>query len=86
MGEVVHEGMTARDYFATHSTQPGVIEIAKAAGVGIDANHRIYLNELETAGISFSDWWLSLTLERQCELSAAVRYAQADAMLKERAK
>lgn len=79
-------GMSLLDYFAVHSTQPGVVEVAKAAGVGIDTNHRVYLTEDAKAGISFNDWWISLTLERQCELSAAVRYAEANAMLKERSK
>lgn len=76
-------GMALRDYFAVHSTQPGASEIAKAAGVGMDSNHRIYPTA-EATGMLFSDWWNSLTLERQCDLCARVRFAQADAMLRAR--
>lgn len=75
-------GMDLRDYFAIHNTQPGVIEICKAAGVDADINHMI---DMPMVGrVSFNTWWISLTLERQCELSAKVRYALADAMIAER--
>lgn len=78
-------GMSLRDYFAIHSTQPGMAEIAKAAGVGMDKNRRIYTSADATTGIHFDEWWQTLTLARQCELSALVRYAQADAMMVVRA-
>jgi hypothetical protein len=77
-------GMTLRDYAAIHSTQPGMIELAKAAGVGIDRQHRVYVTADTSAFMHFDDWWLTMTIERQFELCALVRYAQADAMLKAR--
>jgi len=76
-------GMTLRDYFAIHSTQPGMAEICKAAGVEIDSMHRVHLSKYGE-GMHFDGWWTGMTLEQQCELSAKVRYAQSDAMLKVR--
>lgn len=79
-----HEGMSLRDYFATHSTQPGISELVKAAGL---------FYELQTAYVkdgdrrwTFSRWWEEKTLAEQSNLVAKVRYAMADAMLKERTK
>ncbi len=77
--------MSLRDYAAIHSTQPGAIEIAKAAGVGLDNARRVFKGKDAKYGQTFDEWWGSLSLERQCELCAIVRYAQADAMIKARA-
>jgi hypothetical protein len=85
-GEYVYRmngGMTLRDYAAIHSTQPGCAEICKAAGVGFDGM-RVYTTADDAVGMRFDDWFRSLSLERVCELSAMVRYAQADGMLKVR--
>jgi hypothetical protein len=79
-------GMTLRDYAAIHSSQPGVIEIVEVAGHKIDPSHRVYIKGEQPEGVSFNTWWISLGLEKQCELSALVRYAQADAMMKVREK
>jgi hypothetical protein len=76
-------GMSLRDYMAVHSTQPGIAEICKVAGFGWDGV-RVYLQKDAETGIRFDEWWRTLTLERMCDLSARVRYAQADAMLKAR--
>jgi hypothetical protein len=76
-------GMSLRDYAAIHSTQPGIAEICKCAGIGFDGI-RVYLTADDSAGQRFDDWWRSLSIERMCELSAMVRYAQADGMLKAR--
>jgi len=78
-------GMSLRDYAAIHSTQPGMSEIAKAAGVGF-VSCRIYHKADTKHPIPFDEWWSSMTLEQQCLLSARVRYAQADAMLHARAE
>jgi hypothetical protein len=77
-------GMSLRDYMAIHSTQPGCMEICKCAGIGFDGM-RVFLKADDQVGMRFDDWFRSLSLERICELSAMVRYAQADGMLKVRA-
>lgn len=74
------DGMTLRDYFAIHSDQPGVSEIANIAGYKTDG---IFL-ELPDGQVRFTEWWNALPLAERCALSARVRYAQADAMLAER--
>lgn len=82
MGEVAWEGMTLRDYAAIHSTQPGISEIVAMAGLRW-ADRRVWASETDSLG-SFDHWWETLSLGRRLELSAQVRYAQADAMLKAR--
>lgn len=74
-------GMNLRDYCAIHSTQPGVDEICKVAGVLRVSHSLIVVDGHQT---TFDEWWRSLSLETICELSAKVRYAQADAMIKVR--
>jgi hypothetical protein len=76
-------GMSLRDYMAVHSTQPGIAELCKVAGVGFDG-YKVYTTASDEIGIRFDDWWRAMTLEQMCELSAKVRYAEADAMLKVR--
>lgn len=85
-GDHIASGMSLRDYFAVHSTQPGMSEIAKAAGVGMDSSRRVYLEADAPFGRHFDEWWGALSLQQQCDLSARVRYAQADAMLRVRAE
>jgi hypothetical protein len=75
-------GMSLRDYAAIHSTQPGISEIVKLAGLRWSVG-RVWESETVSLG-SFDVWWESLSLARRLELSAQVRYAQADAMLKAR--
>jgi|DEB19_MinimDraft_3_1074340.scaffolds.fasta_scaffold00018_50 hypothetical protein len=70
-------GMTLRDYFAVHSTQPGVSEICSAAGVACDGQ----CVEVDGQHLRFDKWWQSLSNTRRFDLCAKVRYAQADAML-----
>lgn len=75
-------GMEMRDYFAVHADQPGVSEIVAAAGM-VHSGGRVWSNEEVDLG-SFNVWWDTLPLVRRLELSAMVRYAMADAMLRVR--
>ena len=75
-----HVGL--RDYMAVHSSQPGISEIVAMAGL-IWRGSRVWKHD-ETSLGSFEDWWESMSLEKRCELSARVRYAQADAMIRVR--
>lgn len=80
---VLSAGMTLRDYFAIHADQPGRTEIAALAGVrvkGVGA-------KWEDPDVPhWEDWWSGLSSEERFSLYARVRYAIADAMLKERSK
>lgn len=76
--DVRARGMDLRDYAAIHSTQPGVVELCAAAGV--QRNEMGYVL-VDGQPWHFDRWWESLGLELQCQLSAKVRYAQADAMM-----
>lgn len=75
-------GMTLRDYFAVHSTQPGCSEICALKGL----RHQLgaVWQDADTRIASFDYWWEDLPLDERLLLSARVRYAQADAMLKAR--
>lgn len=86
------QGMSLRDYAAIHTEQPGMTEICDEAGVTFESksgcvwdapeHHPGQRNRLG----SFNQWWTGLSKERRYELNAKVRYAIADAMLKERDK
>lgn len=78
-------GMSLRDYFAVHGTEPGMSELVKVAGCGLDRTNRVYTTKDGPEGMHFTEWWQALTIETQCDLCARVRYAQADAMLRVRA-
>ncbi len=82
-GKAVHyPGMTMRDYFAIHADQPGAAEIATAAGLTYWCGAVWSDGDTRLAG--FEEWWRGLPQERRFELSATVRYQQADAMLSAR--
>ena len=76
-------GMAMRDLFAASAPPPAYDEICLVAGVGYE-NQRVYIREDDTIGMNFLDWWRRIPLARRMELTAKVRYAYADAMLKER--
>lgn len=75
-------GMSLRDYFAIHCDQPGEAEIATAAGFTLESG-RVWYTTTD-GGLTFNDWWRTLTQEQRFELYAKVRYEMADAMLKAR--
>jgi hypothetical protein len=81
-GDVYSLGMTLRDYMATHSTQPGCAEIVQMAGL-VWSQSRVWKTK-DGPSIHFDDWWGSLSIEEKFDLSAKVKYAQADSMLKAR--
>jgi hypothetical protein len=79
-GKAVHyPGMSLRDYFAIHADQPGAAEIATAAGLTFSSG--AVWSDGDSRIASFEDWWRGLSQDRRFELSATVRYQQADAML-----
>lgn len=78
------EGMSLRDWFATHCDQPGVSEIISMAGGETDG-YRVKFSPDGTE-YTFNEWWNGLPLEDRLSLSARVRYAMADAMLAARTK
>lgn len=72
MGEVAHEGMTLRDYFAIHAPEPSVENIGTQMGLDRGRNphndhHKPPLRSKE-------------------EIKSFLRYQYSDAMLSERAK
>jgi hypothetical protein len=77
-------GMTLRDYFAVHADQPGVSEIVSAAGLRTDGYYVLFGDGGDKQ--PFNEWWNNIPLHERLELSAIVRFAIADAMLKERSK
>lgn len=77
-------GMTLRDYLATHSVQPGMGEIASMAGLTY-SNGGVWSDPI-TRIAGFDEWFNRLPLDERLSLYARVKYAMADAMLKERAK
>ena len=82
------DGMSLRDYFAIHSEQPGMAELAEAGGM-IWKNHHIFYPTDDPqwmTGMSGDKWWEGLSNKMRFQLWAEVRYAQADAMLVEREK
>lgn len=76
------EGMTLRDYFAVHSVQPGMGELASLAGLAY-RNGAIWKDE-QTRVASADEWFNTLPLSERLELFSRVKYAMADAMLKAR--
>lgn len=79
-----YSGMTLRDYFAIHCDQPGEAEIVTAAGYEL-AEGAVWDGPSTRLG-SFSSWYRELSAEKRFSLYAKVRYAMADAMIKERNK
>lgn len=75
------QGMTLRDYFATHGPMPGEAEIADHCKVVLKTHADPY-----TDAPTFGTWWAGLSLEEKCDAFAGVRYAIADAMLRARNK
>ena len=80
-----YQGMTLRDYFAIHCDQPGQDEIARMAGVRC-----AYVNgdgaedEQGEKLPKWVEWYGGLSTDERFGLYARVRYALADAMLRER--
>ncbi len=75
-------GMSLRDYFAVHADQPGVSEIVTMAGGETDGfNVKFSRDGTE---YKFNDWWNGLPLADRLDLSARVRFAMADAMIRAR--
>ena len=76
-------GMSLRDYFAVHSDQPGVLEIASAAGLHCEDNFWIIKPDGEK--VKFNSWYEALPQDQRFALQAKVRFQIADAMIKARA-
>ena len=77
-------GMSLRDYFAVHADQPGYAEIVSHAGLTYGSNQ--VWNDADTSIGTFDSWWRGLTNSERFRLSAEVRYAMADALLRARAE
>lgn len=77
-------GMSLRDWFASQCDQPGVAEIVAMAGHKTDGFWVEFLDGSERT--KFNDWYNAMPLDQRFGLVARVRYAIADAMLKERSK
>lgn len=75
-------GMTLRDYFATHSVQPGMGELASLAGL-VYRQGAVWKDE-QTRVAGFDEWFNTLPLSERLELFSRAKYAMADAMLKAR--
>lgn len=73
-------GLSKREYFAVHADQPGVAEIALAAGLHCPDGFTLWSDERTKIG-GFNEWWAKLPGARRLELWAQVRVAQADALL-----
>lgn len=82
--QVTQLGMTLRDYFAIHGSEPRLEQVCMVAGIRADGDRRIVYPTPESRGMRFEDWWASLEMEQQLDLLSAVRYAAADAMLRAR--
>lgn len=82
---VQHCGLTKRELFAMHATQPGVSEIVTAAGLHCPDNFSVW-HDADTRIGSFNEWWSKLTNEERFALSSKVKVQQADALLAELAK
>ena len=74
------EGMSLLDYFAIHSTQPGVSEIVAAAGLQCPDNFNVYSYDGVLIS-TFNKWWATLTNEQRFTLSSKVKYQEASAMI-----
>lgn len=75
-------GVTLRDYFATHSVQPGMGELASLAGL-VYRQGAVWKDE-QTRVSGFDEWFNTLPLSERLELFSRAKYAMADAMLKAR--
>lgn len=75
-------GMTLRDYFAIHSVQPGIGELASMAGL-FYRNGSIWKDE-QVRVSGGEEWFNALPLSERLELFSRVKYAMADSMLKSR--
>lgn len=75
-------GMTLRDYFAVHSVQPGMGELASLAGL-VYRNGAVWKDE-QTRVAGADEWFNTLPLSERLELFSRVKYAMADALLKAR--
>lgn len=75
-------GMSLRDYFAVHASQPGAAEIATMAGLTYSAM-QIWSDASTSLG-TFDKWWRDLPADERFDLCARVRYAEADAMIRAR--
>jgi hypothetical protein len=81
---LAYNGMSLRDYFAIHGDQPGVLEIASAAGLRSEDN--FWVIGADGKKQKFNDWYHALSQHERFELQAKVRYQLADAMMKHRGK
>jgi hypothetical protein len=81
-------GMSLRDYFAIHCDQPGMAEIATAAGLPWKNGTVVDTDPVDglDRARSFDQWWSTVSQAERFELYAKVRYAMADAMLAARQK
>jgi hypothetical protein len=78
------EGMTLRDYFATHSVQPGCGEVATMAGL-VWRGGLVWADKDTSLG-NFDTWFNALPLHERLSLFSRVKYAMADAMLAARSQ
>lgn len=76
--------LSIRDYFAAHCDQPGVLEIATAAGLRCEDNFWVVDSNGERQ--KFNVWYEALSQRVRFELQATVRFQMADAMLAVRKK
>lgn len=83
MSDYYGTGLSIRDYFAVHADQPGYAEIVSHAGLTYGSNQ--VWKDAQTSIGTFDSWWRDLPNSERFRLSAEVRYAMADAMLKARA-
>ena len=74
-----NDGMSLRDYFAAHCDQPGVLEIATAAGLHCADNFWVINPSGEKQ--KFTAWYEALSQSARFELQAKVRFQMADAMI-----
>jgi hypothetical protein len=81
-----YHGMTLRDYFAVNCDQPGMSEIAVAAGLRVKSSHGFFVIREDGAEVTFDEWWNSLDQATRFALYAKVRYSLADALIAERSK
>jgi hypothetical protein len=77
---MVHEGASLRDYFAAKAVQPGVQELATAAGLHCPDGISIWSDGKTRVG-NFNEWWRGLSNEERFALVAKVKFQEADAMI-----
>lgn len=73
-------GMGMRDYFAAKAIQPGVQELATAAGLVCPDGISIW-SDGETRIGNFNEWWRGMSNEERFALVAKVKFQEADAMI-----